>query len=54
MGKSLPGFYFAGNYRGGLSVGKALVSGFKAADLAIAELNSRGLCTMIETDHKVK
>lgn len=54
MGKSLPGLYFAGNYKGGLSVGKALVSGFKAADLAISGLNSRGLCTMMGTDHEVK
>ncbi|XP_057823982.1 protoporphyrinogen oxidase, mitochondrial isoform X2 [Cryptomeria japonica] len=38
--KNLPGLYFAGNYRGGLSVGKALVSGFKAADLAIKHLRS--------------
>lgn len=54
MGKSLPGLYFAGNYRGGLSVGKALVSGLKAADLAISDFNSKGSCTMIGTDHEVK
>lgn len=40
MEKSLPGFYYAGNHRGGLSVGKSIASGLKAADLAISYLNS--------------
>ncbi|KAK2991203.1 hypothetical protein RJ640_028101 [Escallonia rubra] len=38
--KDLPGFYYAGNHRGGLSVGKALSSGCKAADLVISYLDS--------------
>ncbi|KAG4927240.1 hypothetical protein JHK84_052896 [Glycine max] len=38
--KDLPGFFFAGNYKGGLSVGKAIASGCKAADLVISYLNS--------------
>ncbi|KAK1266008.1 hypothetical protein QJS04_geneDACA016680 [Acorus gramineus] len=40
MEKNLPGFFYAGNHRGGLSVGKAIVSGFKAADLVLSYLNS--------------
>ncbi|WJX81214.1 Acyl-coenzyme A oxidase 2 [Trifolium repens] len=40
MEKGLPGFYYAGNHRGGLSVGRAIVSGCKAADLVISYLNN--------------
>ncbi|CAA6667815.1 unnamed protein product [Spirodela intermedia] len=40
MERNLPGFYYAGNHRDGLSVGKAIASGFRAADLAISYLNS--------------
>ncbi|OAY70225.1 Protoporphyrinogen oxidase, mitochondrial [Ananas comosus] len=40
MEKNLPGFFYAGNHRGGLSVGKAMTSGLKAADLVIAYLGS--------------
>ncbi|KAK7338335.1 hypothetical protein VNO77_18941 [Canavalia gladiata] len=36
----LPGFFFAGNHKDGLSVGKAIASGCKAADLVISYLNS--------------
>ncbi|CAL0323030.1 unnamed protein product [Lupinus luteus] len=38
--KDLPGFFYAGNHRGGLSVGKAIASGCKAADLVISYLDS--------------
>ncbi|MED6134983.1 Acyl-coenzyme A oxidase 2, variant 2 [Stylosanthes scabra] len=38
--KGLPGFFYAGNHKGGLSVGKAIASGCKAADLVINYLNS--------------
>ncbi|XP_061342951.1 protoporphyrinogen oxidase 2 isoform X2 [Gastrolobium bilobum] len=38
--KDLPGFFFAGNHKGGLSVGKTIASGCKAADLVISYLNS--------------
>ncbi|KAM7266304.1 hypothetical protein ACFE04_004201 [Oxalis oulophora] len=38
--KSLPGFVYAGNHKGGLSVGKAIASGCKAADLVISYLES--------------
>ncbi|KAL2320270.1 hypothetical protein Fmac_029239 [Flemingia macrophylla] len=38
--KDLPGFFFAGNYKDGLSVGKAIATGCKAADLVISYLNS--------------
>ncbi|XP_028771420.1 protoporphyrinogen oxidase, mitochondrial-like isoform X1 [Neltuma alba] len=38
--KDLPGFFYAGNHKGGLSVGKAITSGCKAADLVISYLNS--------------
>ncbi|KAF1885693.1 hypothetical protein Lal_00039541 [Lupinus albus] len=38
--KDLPGFFYAGNHRGGLSVGKAIASGCKAADLVISYLNT--------------
>lgn len=37
--KDLPGFFYAGNHKGGLSVGKAIASGCKAADLVISYLN---------------
>lgn len=40
MEENLPGFFYAGNHRGGLSVGKALSSGCKAADLVISYLES--------------
>ncbi|GAU33321.1 hypothetical protein TSUD_165860 [Trifolium subterraneum] len=40
MEKGLPGFYYAGNHRGGLSVGRAIASGCKAADLVISYLNN--------------
>ncbi|TQD98091.1 hypothetical protein C1H46_016213 [Malus baccata] len=40
MEKNLPGFFYAGNHRGGLSVGKAIASGCKAAELVIAYLES--------------
>ncbi|KAK9108441.1 hypothetical protein Syun_024452 [Stephania yunnanensis] len=39
MEGSLPGFFYAGNHRGGLSVGKAIASGCKAADLVLSYLN---------------
>ncbi|KAM7509807.1 hypothetical protein LguiB_008682 [Lonicera macranthoides] len=40
MEQYLPGFFYAGNHRGGLSVGKAISSGCKAADLVISYLDS--------------
>ncbi|KAL0887933.1 hypothetical protein Bca101_011916 [Brassica carinata] len=40
MEKDLPGFFYAGNHRGGLSVGKSISSGCKAADLVISYLES--------------
>ncbi|KAJ7974776.1 Protoporphyrinogen oxidase [Quillaja saponaria] len=40
MERNLPGFFYAGNHKGGLSVGKAIASGCKAADLVISYLNS--------------
>ncbi|KAH7518814.1 hypothetical protein FEM48_Zijuj09G0210900 [Ziziphus jujuba var. spinosa] len=40
MEKNLPGFFYAGNHRGGLSVGKAIASGCKAAELVISYLES--------------
>ncbi|PRQ54205.1 putative protoporphyrinogen oxidase [Rosa chinensis] len=40
MEKNLPGLFYAGNHRGGLSVGKAIASGCKAAELAISYLES--------------
>ncbi|KAJ1417939.1 Protoporphyrinogen oxidase [Sesbania bispinosa] len=40
MEKDLPGFFVAGNHKGGLSVGKAISSGCKAADLVISYLNN--------------
>ncbi|XP_024031332.1 protoporphyrinogen oxidase, chloroplastic/mitochondrial [Morus notabilis] len=40
MEKKLPGFFYAGNHKGGLSVGKAIASGFKAAELVISYLES--------------
>ncbi|CAI0457541.1 unnamed protein product [Linum tenue] len=40
MEKNLPGFFYAGNHKGGLSVGKSIASGCKAADLVISYLDS--------------
>ncbi|TQD73770.1 hypothetical protein C1H46_040707 [Malus baccata] len=40
MEKNLPGFFYAGNHRGGLSVDNAIASGCKAAELVIAYLES--------------
>ncbi|CAL1391490.1 unnamed protein product [Linum trigynum] len=40
MEKNLPGFFYAGNHKGGLSVGKSIASGSKAADLVISYLDS--------------
>ncbi|KAL5101534.1 hypothetical protein RYX36_005861 [Vicia faba] len=40
MEKDLSGFFYAGNHRGGLSVGRVIASGCKAADLVIAYLNN--------------
>ncbi|KAL9331237.1 hypothetical protein ACSQ67_000847 [Phaseolus vulgaris] len=40
MEKDLPGVFFAGNHKGGLSVGKSIASGWQAADLVITYLNS--------------
>ncbi|KAH7518828.1 hypothetical protein FEM48_Zijuj09G0212800 [Ziziphus jujuba var. spinosa] len=40
MEKNLPGFFYAGNNRCGLSVGKAIASGCKAAELVISYLES--------------
>ncbi|GLT54709.1 hypothetical protein SLA2020_278880 [Shorea laevis] len=40
MEKNLPGFVYAGNHKGGLSVGKTIASGCKAADLVISYLDS--------------
>ncbi|XP_050234204.1 protoporphyrinogen oxidase 2, chloroplastic/mitochondrial [Mercurialis annua] len=40
MEKDLPGFVYAGNHKGGLSVGKAITSGCKAADVVISFLES--------------
>ncbi|XP_062151594.1 protoporphyrinogen oxidase, mitochondrial isoform X3 [Alnus glutinosa] len=40
MEKNLPGIFYAGNHKGGLSVGKAIASGCKAADLVISYLES--------------
>ncbi|XP_074301990.1 protoporphyrinogen oxidase 2-like [Silene latifolia] len=40
MENDLPSFFYAGNHKDGLSVGKALASGYKAADLVMSYLNS--------------
>ncbi|XP_073143017.1 protoporphyrinogen oxidase, mitochondrial [Henckelia pumila] len=40
MEKDLPGFFYAGNNKGGLSVGKAISSGCHAADLVISYLEA--------------
>lgn len=37
--KDLPGFYYAGNHRGGLAVGKAMLSGYDIAGQVISDLN---------------
>ncbi|KAK3410318.1 hypothetical protein EUGRSUZ_J02313 [Eucalyptus grandis] len=37
--EDLPGFFYAGNHKDGLSVGKAMASGCRAADLVISYLN---------------
>ncbi|XP_047321658.1 protoporphyrinogen oxidase, mitochondrial [Impatiens glandulifera] len=39
MEKSLPGFFYAGNHKEGLSVAKAICSGIKTADIVISYLD---------------
>ncbi|XP_042438455.1 protoporphyrinogen oxidase, mitochondrial-like isoform X1 [Zingiber officinale] len=39
MEANLPGLFYAGNHRDGLSVGKAITSGVKAADRVVSYLN---------------
>lgn len=46
--KDLPGFFYAGNHKGGLAVGKAISSGCKAADLVISYLDS---CDNVKEDY---
>ncbi|GFZ19122.1 flavin containing amine oxidoreductase family [Actinidia rufa] len=48
MEENLPGFFYAGNHRGGLSVGKAISSGCKAADLVISYLENSSDDKMFE------
>ncbi|CAK7328278.1 unnamed protein product [Dovyalis caffra] len=48
MEKNLPGFFYAGNHKGGLSVGKAIASGCNAADLVISYLESSADDKMLE------
>ncbi|XP_057491094.1 protoporphyrinogen oxidase, mitochondrial isoform X1 [Actinidia eriantha] len=48
MEQNLPGFFYAGNHRGGLSVGKAISSGCKAADLVISYLENSSDDKMFE------
>ncbi|XP_052197640.1 protoporphyrinogen oxidase, mitochondrial [Diospyros lotus] len=43
MEQDLPGLFYAGNHRGGLSVGKAISSGCRAADLVISCLESSSM-----------
>ncbi|CAI9283392.1 unnamed protein product [Lactuca saligna] len=40
MEKELPGYFYAGNHKGGISVGKAISSGCKAAESVISYLDS--------------
>ncbi|CAM6081512.1 unnamed protein product [Calypogeia fissa] len=40
--KTFPGLYYAGNHRGGLAVGKALLSGYAAAGRVIDDLEASG------------
>ncbi|KAJ0973062.1 hypothetical protein J5N97_021021 [Dioscorea zingiberensis] len=40
MEQNLPGFFYAGNHKDGLSVGKAIASGCRAAELVMSHLNS--------------
>ncbi|CAI7911919.1 unnamed protein product [Closterium sp. NIES-53] len=48
-----PFFYWAGNHRDGLAVGKALVGGYRAAERVLADLEATGgrhLFTMARQD----
>ncbi|KAM3281598.1 hypothetical protein P3S67_027244 [Capsicum chacoense] len=45
MEKNLPGLFYAGNYKGGLSFGKTLSSRCNAADLVISYLQSMTIDT---------
>ncbi|XP_048494622.1 protoporphyrinogen oxidase 2 isoform X3 [Beta vulgaris subsp. vulgaris] len=40
MERDLPGLFYAGNHKDGLSVGRTISSGYKAAELVISYLNS--------------
>ncbi|XP_062105499.1 protoporphyrinogen oxidase 2 [Humulus lupulus] len=52
MEKDLPGFFYAGNHKGGLSVGKAIASGCKAADMVISYLDSSPDQNRIDMENK--
>lgn len=54
MEKNLPGLFYAGNHRGGLSVGKAIASGCKAADLVISYLESSSDTRRFRKDHNFR
>ncbi|XP_078172986.1 flavin containing amine oxidoreductase family isoform X1 [Carex rostrata] len=41
MEKNLPGFFYAGNHKDGLAVGKAITSGSKAAELVMTYLDNK-------------
>ncbi|GMH25702.1 hypothetical protein Nepgr_027545 [Nepenthes gracilis] len=50
MEQDLPGFFYAGNHKDGLSVGKAMASGCKAAGLVISYLDSASSDKMVMKD----
>ncbi|KAL8141896.1 hypothetical protein V2J09_014928 [Rumex salicifolius] len=50
MEQGLPGFFYAGNHKDGLSVGKAIASGYKAAEHVISYLDSFPVDRMAEED----
>lgn len=48
MEQDLPGFFYAGNNKDGLSVGKAIASGYKAAELVISYLDTHSDAKIVE------
>ncbi|KAJ8424533.1 hypothetical protein Cgig2_025750 [Carnegiea gigantea] len=53
MEQDLPGFFYAGNHKDGLSVGKAIASGCKAAELVISYLDNHSDAKTVEENEEL-
>lgn len=53
MEQDLPGFFYAGNHKDGLSVGKAIASGCKAAELVISYLDNHSDAKTVQENEEL-